>query len=87
MAQWAKEFAAKSNTLILSAEPTWQKDKMTHANWLTPTPVCVYVYTYICIYIQYIYTYTHVFIHIHTDSLVNICINNVPVNKYMNKCY
>lgn len=87
MAQWAKEFAAKPNALILSAEPTWQKDTMTHANWLTPTPVCVcvYMYTYICIYIQYLYT--HVFVHIHTDSLVSIYINNVPVNMYMNKCY
>lgn len=62
MAQWAKEFAAKSNTLILSAEPTWQKDKMTHANWLTPTPVCVCVHTYT--YNPYTGTHTYLYIYI-----------------------
>lgn len=62
MAQWAKEFADKPNALILSAEPTWQKDKMTHANWLTPTPVCVYVYTIH----MHIHTYIQIALWIYT---------------------
>lgn len=68
MAQWAKEFAVKPNALILSAEPTWQKDKKTHANWLTPATVCVcvYMYTYIYLYIHTIHIHVHTYVYTYT---------------------